>query len=137
SVASRPRARVRTRPGRPANRQPVEVASTGRSSSSAAVRPVRSAPTPRAGSSARWGTSGSSPTTIRIASAGSVPGMDPVPVAQAGGHGSRVRALGSGPPLAGPVLAGPVLADPVLESDTVLSLDRVIPGRAGGTRPAW
>jgi len=53
-----------------------------------------------------------------------VPGIDPIPVAQPGGHGNRPPGLESGPVLAGPVLAGPVLVGSVLESDTVLSLDR-------------
>src|SRR5215469_13444316 len=57
------------------------------STSRAAVRPVRSAPGPRAGSSARCGRSGSSPKTRRNASAGSVPGSEPTPVALAGGQG--------------------------------------------------
>ncbi|GAA3435658.1 hypothetical protein GCM10018954_052650 [Kutzneria kofuensis] len=52
-----------------------------------AVRPIMSAPTPRAGSSARCGRSGSSPTTTRLASPGSVPGSDPMPVATAVAQG--------------------------------------------------
>jgi len=52
-----------------------------------AVRPVRSAPGPRAGSSGRCGKSGSSPAMTRMASAGSVPGIDPIPVALPAGHG--------------------------------------------------
>jgi hypothetical protein len=48
-----------------------------------------------------------------------VPGIDPIPVAQPGGHGNRPAVLESGPALAAPVLAGSML-----ESDTVLSLDR-------------
>ena len=50
-----------------------------------------------------------------MASAGSVPGMDPTPVAQAGGHGNRA---------------------PALESDTVLSLDRPAAGRRSAPRHA-
>ena len=80
-------ARARSRPGRSATRQPRGVTSTAMSTSSAAVRPVRSAPGPRSGSSGRCGKSGSSPTTTRIASAGLVPGIEPIPVALPAGHG--------------------------------------------------
>ena len=82
-------ARRMSRPGRSVNRHRPAVISTGSSISSAAVRPVRSAPGPRSGSSARCGKSGSSPRMIRVASAGSVPGMEPTPVALAGGHGNE------------------------------------------------
>src|SRR5215218_1552359 len=71
-------------PGRGTSRQPAGVRSTARSTSRAALRPIRSAPAPRAGSSGRWAKPGSSPTTSRIASAGSVPGRDPTP--EAGPH---------------------------------------------------
>ena len=78
---------LRSRPGRSASRQPRGLTSTGMSTSRAAVRPVRSAPGPRAGSSGRCGRSGSSPAMTRIASAGSVPGIEPIPVALPAGHG--------------------------------------------------
>ncbi len=80
-------ARARSRPGRSASRQPRGVTSAGMSTSRAAVRPVRSAPGPRSGSSGRYGNPGSSPATTRIASAGSVPGIDPIPVALPGAQG--------------------------------------------------
>ena len=80
-------ARARSRPGRSARRQPRGVTSTAMSTSSAAVRPVRSAPGPRSGSSGRCGKSGSSPAMTRIASAGLVPGIEPIPVALPAGHG--------------------------------------------------
>src|SRR5579863_24594 len=83
------RARARSRPGRSARRQPRGVTSAGMSTSRAAVRPVRSAPGPRSGSSGRYGKSGSSPVMTRIASPGSVPGIEPIPVALPGGHGKR------------------------------------------------
>ncbi len=51
------------------------------STRNAAPRPIMSAPGPRAGSSGRCGRSGSSPRTVLVASAGSVPGIDPTPVA--------------------------------------------------------
>ena len=80
-------ARARSRPGRSASRQPRVVTSAGMSTSRAAVRPVRSAPGPRSGSSARCGKPASSPAMTRMASAGSVPGIDPIPVALPGDHG--------------------------------------------------
>jgi hypothetical protein len=63
---------------------------------------------------------------MRIASAGSVPGIDPIPVAQPGGHGNRPWALGSGPVLAAPGLAGPELAGPELAGPELAA-----PGLAG------
>ena len=77
-----------SRPGRSASCQPRVVVCTGMSTSSAAVRPIMSAPGPRSGSSGRCGRSGSSPKTTRQASTGSVPGIDPIPVALAAGHGN-------------------------------------------------
>ena len=62
-------------------RQPLGCRSTGSSASSAAPRPTRSACGPRRGSSGRWGSAASSPSTMRTASSGSVPGMLPTPVA--------------------------------------------------------
>ena len=87
SVESMVLARDRSRPGCSASRQPRGVTSTGISTSSAAVRPVRSAPGPRSGSSGRCGKSGSSPAMTRIASAGLVPGIEPIPVALPAGQG--------------------------------------------------
>ena len=82
-------ARRTSRPGRSAIRQPRGPASsTGMSTSSAAARPVMSAPGPRPGNSARNGRSGSSPATIRAASIGFSPGMEPIPVAVPGAHGN-------------------------------------------------
>ena len=60
----------RTAAGRPAGRRGTRV-----------PRPIMSAPAPRAGSSGTCGRSGSSPSTVLVASAGSVPGIDPTPVA--------------------------------------------------------
>ena len=80
------------------SRQPEGWRSTGRSGSSAHVRPTRSAPGPRPGSSGRCGSSGSSPATIADASRGSVPGIDPTalpePRASTGktGDSARIRA---------------------------------------------
>ena len=51
---------------------------------SPAPRPIKSAPGPRAGSSGRCGRSGSSPRTSFAASAMSVPGSEPTPVADPG-----------------------------------------------------
>src|SRR5262245_12892804 len=56
------------------------------STSRAAVRPIMSAPGPRPGSSGRWGNAARVSSTIFTASAMSVPGSDPTPVADAGGQ---------------------------------------------------
>ena len=80
----------RSWPGREAARHRLAYSSTGSSTSSAADRPITSAPGPRAGSSGRWGRSGSSPRTTRRASAISVPGSDPIPVAAPAGQGQSV-----------------------------------------------
>ena len=74
-----PVARRWSRPGWSTSRQPDGCRSTGRSTRKAVPRPTMSAPAPRPGSSGRCGRSGSSPNTIRMASAGSVPGIDPTP----------------------------------------------------------
>ena len=86
--------------GRPASSR-AAVVSTGRSTSSAAVRPVMSAPDPRPGSSGRCGRSGSSPRIMATASAGSVPGMDPIPVAAAGAMRTAVNSSPTQQSLAG------------------------------------
>ncbi len=62
----------------------------------ASVRPSMSAPGPRAGSSGRCGTS-SSPATIRAASTGSVPGIDPIPVTCTARGSSAGSSIGTGP----------------------------------------
>src|SRR3954466_15271318 len=59
-----------------------------------------SAPTPRAGSSGRWGKSGSSPNTTAAASAGSVPGIEPIAVAAPLGQSRSLTTADSGRPAA-------------------------------------
>ena len=66
------------------------------------MRPIMSAPTPRAGSSGRAVSTGSSPATMAAASRGSVPGMEPTPVAAPSGQragGAAGSSSGSGPEL--------------------------------------
>ena len=91
SRSSRSAVRRRSLPGRGADlpaarRRAAPAARPG----SPALRPIRSAPGPRSGSSGRCGRSGSSPKTIRCASAMSVPGSEPIPVAAPAGHGKSL-----------------------------------------------
>ncbi len=84
SWASRLRARRWSTPGASVSRQPAGCRSAPSSLTMARARPVMVAPAPRPGSSGRWGRSGSSPSTVRTASAyaaSSSPGIDPTPVA--------------------------------------------------------
>ena len=94
--------RRRSRPGRSTSRQPDGCRSTGRSTRNAVPRPIMSAPTPRAGNSGTCGRSGSSPSTVLVASAGSVPGIDPTPVATPANCCSVTAATLSGPRLSVP-----------------------------------
>ena len=127
AAAARWRAASRVLAG-PAKRQPRVVVSTARPVSSAAVRPVRSAPGPRPGSSGRCGKPGSSPSTTATASAGSVPGIEPTPVALPGGQGKGGISWLTQPSLATAPPGGPDQAlDPAGRSAGAVRLTPVRP----------